>query len=308
MSPNNPLKNARLSCTIAVAFLLLSVSFSNGQVRLDDPEIIDDPIRMFERMSTDLFFNPVVPSNFQEQLMTPPDIDSQLILSNSQWTKHGPYGGGRFSPIAFDANNENVIFALCSGIGLYKSVDAGNSWLPVNSLEQAITYSMKTPYDFAFVPNQPNTLFAFCNGLYRSNDSGTNWQKLGIDRWGYRMWINPINPQTVFVTSWDGLYRTGDGGQTWEKLNLQLTSVSSLLIDSINTNTIYAGQNGLWKSLDGGDNWFQLKAGLPDTTYVADLAFDPTSNNLLYAGLSLNKGVYKSSNAGNSWISLGLQG
>lgn len=309
MSPNYQSHNkARLSCIIAVAFLLFFAAFSNGQIRSVNPQIIDDPMKMFQRSSPDLFFQPEAPPISQEQLPAPSIIDSPAMLGNSQWTTNGPYGGGNFRTVAFDPNYQNVIYALSSNIGLYKSVDAGNSWLPINSIEQAITYSSKTPYDFALVPNQPNTIFAFCNGLYQSSDGGISWQKLGNDQWGYLMWINPINPQTVFVTSYDGLYRTRDSGQNWERLNLPLSWITSLLIDSANTNTIYAGENGLWKSLDGGDNWFQLTTGLPDTTYIIDLIFDPTNNNLLYAGLSLNKGLYKSNNAGNNWTSVGLQG
>ena len=70
----------------------------------------------------------------------------------------------------------------------------------------------------------------------------------------------------------------------------------------------YSGVN---KSVDGGQNWFASNTGInsrtgesQDAIPVFSLTVDPNNPNIVWAGLKDNKGIYKSTNAGASWVDL----
>jgi photosystem II stability/assembly factor-like uncharacterized protein len=70
----------------------------------------------------------------------------------------------------------------------------------------------------------------------------------------------------------------------------------------------YSGVN---KSVDGGENWFASNTGIKsrtgesqDAIPVFSLTVDPNDPNIVWAGLKDKKGVYKSLDAGATWIDL----
>jgi photosystem II stability/assembly factor-like uncharacterized protein len=102
--------------------------------------------------------------------------------------------------------------------------------------------------------------------------------------------------------------------------------VSSIAIHPYNPNIIYIGTagGGVWRSRDGGVSWIplfdrQLALGIGEP---AALAIDPNNTDVIYAGTSQriilgtgnagffgppdsSQGLYKSTDAGRSWIQLG---
>lgn len=83
--------------------------------------------------------------------------------------------------------------------------------------------------------------------------------------------------------------------------------------------TIYAAtaSGGVWKSADAGNSWFPVSDDLPSLS-IGDIAIDPSDKNTIYCGTGETnggggsvtydgRGVFKSSDGGNSWISLGLE-
>lgn len=80
--------------------------------------------------------------------------------------------------------------------------------------------------------------------------------------------------------------------------------------------TIYLGAatGGVWKSTDNGLNW-EYKSDDMDLISIGDIAIDPNNENVLYAGTGeansssfsfIGNGIYKSTDAGNSWQYSGL--
>lgn len=94
--------------------------------------------------------------------------------------------------------------------------------------------------------------------------------------------------------------------------------ITSLAVDPTNDNTIFIGaaSGGIFKTTDGGENWapvFDREASLS----IGDLAIAPSNPQIIYVGTgeanagggSLaydGAGIYKSTNGGDSWQSLGL--
>jgi photosystem II stability/assembly factor-like uncharacterized protein len=95
--------------------------------------------------------------------------------------------------------------------------------------------------------------------------------------------------------------------------------VTDIEMSPTSFDTIYAGiaSGGVFKSIDGGINWFPIF----DETYtmsIGDISVDPTNPNIIYVGTGEvnggggsvtygGNGVYKSTDAGTTWIHLGLE-
>lgn len=95
--------------------------------------------------------------------------------------------------------------------------------------------------------------------------------------------------------------------------------ISDVAMHASDPQTIYAAtaSGGVWKSVDTGDNWFPITDGLPSLS-IGDIALDPGNPGTLYVGTGEpnagggsitydGRGIFKSTDAGNTWTSLGLE-
>ena len=84
--------------------------------------------------------------------------------------------------------------------------------------------------------------------------------------------------------------------------------------------TYYFGTTGggVWKTSDAGQQWENISDGYFETGSVGAVAVSESNSNIIYVGMgehaprgvmtSYGDGVYKSTNAGKTWIKLGLEG
>jgi hypothetical protein len=133
--------------------------------------------------------------------------------------------------------------------------------------------------------------------------------------------VNAIRPQpgssTIFYACAPagGLWKTTDAGASWNVMNtdyLDAIGATDVAIDPSNSNIIYlatgdgdAGDTysiGILKSTDGGTTWAAtgLNWNVTQGRMINRLLIHPTNSNILLAATSL--GVYKSINAGASWV------
>ena len=174
------------------------------------------------------------------------------------------------------------------------------------------------------------------NGIWRSTNGGQSWTNLGLTNTGQigKLAIHPTSPNRIFAatlgryrsrTQDRGVYRSVDSGATWQRVLFlnDTTGACEVLIDPSNQNRIYAAlwnryrplrysiiggvNSGLWISTDGGDNWTQATNGFPSNDANlgrVSLAIAPSQPSTVYAlasnGIGM-RGVYKSTDSGNSW-------
>ena len=128
--------------------------------------------------------------------------------------------------------------------------------------------------------------------------------------------VDPSNLLVVYAGSWgSGVFKSLDGGLTWNSYNFGLTNlyINSLAIDPTHPSTIYAGtyHSQVYKSQDAGNSWVWSGSGMQEQAVVYTIAVDPFEPSTIYAGtrgISNNNNppwngvVYKSADAGNTWI------
>jgi photosystem II stability/assembly factor-like uncharacterized protein len=174
------------------------------------------------------------------------------------------------------------------GDGVYRSVDAGESWTRVG-LEDTERIRRIVVH-----PKDGNTVYVCATGhLFGDHD----------DR---------------------GVYRTRDAGKTWEKALFVArdTGCADLDIDSSDPSVLYAAMwqfrrtpsfftsggpnSGLFKSTDGGTTWTRLKKGLPDGDLgrIA-IAVSPAKPEIVYAVVESRKtALLRSTDRGGSWTEM----
>ncbi|NDD64385.1 MAG: hypothetical protein EBZ36_10455, partial [Acidobacteria bacterium] len=100
--------------------------------------------------------------------------------------------------------------------------------------------------------NMRNTV-SIGNGIYKTNDGGANWQKLGLDSTEHisKILFDPADDKTLYVAVpgplWSssthrGLYKTTDGGKSWKKILYvnEETGCADLAIHPSNPKILFA--------------------------------------------------------------------
>lgn len=180
-------------------------------------------------------------------------------------------------------------------------------------------------------PNQPDILYAgISRNLLKSFNRGTSWEQISnfsdfdrIPRAALinEIKINPINSQNVIITTQSSVLVSFNGGTSWQVVEDSLGfSFIDVEFNSLNPNTVYVSSidftsgdivdgGGIFKSYDSGKTWRLLDNDLKGNN-VSDLAIHPLDTTVVYAavikgfGNPLIPDVYKSTDAGENWISL----
>ncbi|MBU1012127.1 MAG: hypothetical protein KKG99_03925 [Bacteroidetes bacterium] len=252
---------------------------------------------------------------------------------------------GRINDMETHPTNPRIIYTATAGGGVWKSNDAGTTFNPIfddycQSIG-AIALDPNNPDNIIYVgtgETWPRNSVSIGDGLYKSKDGGTNWEKIGFEKSERiaNIIVNPKNSKEIYVAVlgalWSdsderGVYKTTDGGATWEKVLYvnQKTGAAELAMDPSNPDILYASMwefrrtawsfesggdhSALYKSKDAGKTWNKIHNGFPKGKLGRlAIAIAPSSPNILYtiieAEEDLRKGLYKSDDAGENWKQL----
>jgi photosystem II stability/assembly factor-like uncharacterized protein len=181
--------------------------------------------------------------------------------------------GGSIVEILINPDSPDTIYAEAQEVGLFRSMDGGDSW----------TFLLSPNADnVALDDTSPNILYVHGPGhpgdsppLYRSVNGGDTWEVLDV---------------SFPVTETDGRY-------CWRSEQLKPYVVSGVLyVSACGHGGMYSG---LVKSTDHGDTWEAVVDGMTDSQ-ITDLAFHPQDPNTVYAGTA-NGNVFISDDGGDSW-------
>jgi hypothetical protein len=219
-----------------------------------------------------------------------------LLIARQErvWSIESHLEGKEPESIAIDPGDPSRIYVGTHGHGLWRSADAGSTWVPVSA---GIPHSVITAVAVGRAGGaEPGVLYAGTepSTLARSEDGGETWHELPMlgELPSSVSWSFPPQPDTHHVR-WietdrhlpDKLYvaieagalvRSFDRGKTWHD------RVPGGPIDTHTAAThraaeawIYsAAGDGYFESRDGGDSWLRPMDGLQHR-YLVGMAVDP---------------------------------
>ncbi len=158
----------------------------------------------------------------------------------------GPGGGGAMFNPTISPHDPNTILVSCDMTGSYITHDGGRSWRMFNL--RGVTQF------FVFDPTDPKVIYAQGIGLWRSTDSGENWQLV---------YPSPQNIRSIVMRS----------DHADEELLAEpdpLGTISALAVDPSDSKLLYAAGGkaspALFVSRDWGTSWRSL-AILPESPH-----------------------------------------
>jgi photosystem II stability/assembly factor-like uncharacterized protein len=199
------------------------------------------------------------------------------------------------------------IFAGTWGDGLLRSTDDGDTWEVVGTPIREIKAISAYPRDILFAETE--------YGLFRSTSNGDSWNLLE-----FNCRIVAVSPDgNLYATSNNyaerGLWRSTDNGDSWNCIND--TTFYGLAINSDGQMFSQGGSAGAFRSIDNGESWEQVNNGLVDV-YIVAVTVD--ANDVVYAssmewelppppaGPGVVEGLFRSTDNGDNWTSIGGHG
>jgi photosystem II stability/assembly factor-like uncharacterized protein len=188
----------------------------------------------------------------------------------------------------------------CTGSSIYKSVDGGNKWEPIDNGLPTAQFRGRIGIDIC--RSKPNVLYAFIDNyeiakkweegetdsygrprgdrikgatVYRSDDSGKTWREVSTSNdymldisatygWVFgQIRVDPVNENKIYVMGVE-LHVSDDSGKTFRTLDGMHGDHHGLWIDPDNPNyLVNTNDGGLAISYDGGKNWRTFSENLP---------------------------------------------
>ena len=252
---------------------------------------------------------------------------SSVRTDESNWESMGPTDFlnrttnsaniGRVNTIVVDPYNSNIIYVGSPAGGIWKSTDAGQTYIPLTDYLPQIGVSGitidPTNTDILYIATGDDDYNnALSVGIWKSTDAGANWQQTGLNpsNTPYRtseIYINPSDANMLWVATSDGIFKSTDGGDTWT--NKQSGGFRDLKVKPSDPNIIYGTTDDkFYKSTDAGETFTHITDGLPTSSGRLFIDITPANNNLVYMVASNTdntyQGIYKSLDSGTTFTQM----
>lgn len=268
----------------------------------------------------------------RQQKGLPPRIPEAGIAPDS-WSWMGPGNvGGRIRSIVIDPANANNMWVGSVGGGIWRTVNAGFSWSPVNDFlaNLAVTTMVINPVNTGIMYAGTGEGFGNTDairgaGIFKSTDTGVTWNQLPSTANNSFFFVNrlAISPngntllaatsQTLdvngFLVQNGGIWRSTDGGTTFSRRTTSALNNATVDVDFLanDSNRAVAGELAAARfSLDGGLTWAAATfspAVIATTTNDGRVELaNALLTSLVYAAVNQNNGeVYRSNDGGQSY-------
>ena len=156
------------------------------------------------------------------------------------------------------------------GSGIYRSEDAGLTWVYVNTSNDRPFYYSHIQLD----PNNPNRLYYMVVPAQVSEDGGRTFSRRldGIEGDFHSIWIDPNNSDRFYIGNDKGASVTYDGGRTFIMFdNMDIGQFYAVTVDNRDPYHIYGGlqDSGNWGGVSNsrdyngilGEHWFKFHSG-----------------------------------------------
>lgn len=252
--------------------------------------------------------------------------------------------GGSIGAITVSKSDPNVMYVgggektvrgnVSSGYGIWKSVDAGKTWVSAG-----LKNSRHVPR-IAVDPTDHNIVYAGVlgniykptqeRGIYKSTDGGKTWKKtlFANEHAGVvDLLIDPTNPRILYASTWrvqrtpyslssggegSALWKSTDKGETWTEISTKkgfpegTLGIIGVTVSPVNNQRVWAivenkDKGGLYRSDDGGDTWKQVNSERKlrqRAWYYTRVYADTKDADVVYV---LNVRYHKSTDGGKSF-------
>lgn len=234
----------------------------------------------------------------QNALQQKEEMQKNSIVKNVPFTNIGPtIMSGRVTDLAVNPDNPSEFYVAYASGGVWYTVNNGTTFTPIldNSNTQnvgdiAVDWKSRTIWVGTGENNSSRSSYAGI-GILKSSDNGKTWQNVGLTDSHHigRILINPNNPDEVVVGVTGHLYSPNN-------------------------------ERGVYKTTDGGNTWKQTLF-IDDISGIIDMQHSPNNFNVMFAsswtkdrkawdfdGSGNNSAIYKSTDAGETWTKVSIEG
>lgn len=230
----------------------------------------------------------------QNALMQKQTLKYNSLVKNVEFRNIGPtVMSGRVVDLDVNPDNPSEFYVGYASGGVWHTLNNGTTFTPIldnaptqNVGDIAVDWKTKTIWVGTGENNSSRSSYAGI-GLLKSTDNGKSWENMGLHDSHHigRIVINPNNPDELIVGVTGHLYSPNK-------------------------------ERGVYKTTDGGKTWSQ-KLFVDSVSGIIDIAYAPNNFNVMFAtswtkdrkawnftGSGNNSAIYKSIDAGDTWIKI----
>ena len=223
------------------------------------------------------------------------------------WQSLGPGNvGGRTRALIVDPVTPNTMYAAGVAGGVWKSTNAGASWVALDDFMANIAVT-----SMAFEPGNPSVIYAgtgegFFNGdavrgagIFKSTDAGATWTRLASTTTS-DFFVNDIvvgtgaNSQHVYAATRTGVWRSLDGGANWTQViisnaangangAMDLAIRTDQATDYVFAAVGHLAQSHIWRNTDAGGSGTWVDVYTEANMERTSLAIAPSNQSVIYA-------------------------
>lgn len=254
------------------------------------------------------------------------------------WKSMGLARSEHIGRILIDPNNSKHVLVAAEGPlwssggerGVYRSVDGGESWTQVLSVDENTGAT-----DLEFHPTDPSVVYAATyerrrtvwsflaggqgSGFWKSTDSGATWREvtqglpstdgsLEIGKIGLA--VTPADPDRVYATieandGEQGFFVSYDRGESWARQNEYISGgtgphyYQEIEVSPLDADRVYQMDVFMHATSDAGKNFKEVGTGREKHSDNHALWIDPSNGSHLLAGT--DAGLYESFDDGVTW-------